>query len=75
MIFSKDFIIEKNEVSFYTQPGTIVVHAAQNTPVSIYTFQGVMQKSLTVNGTATIPVSKGLYILKIGDKNYKVSVR
>ena len=67
--------IEKNEVSFYTQPGAIVVQATQNTPVSIYTFQGVMQKSLTVNGTATIPVSKGLYILKIGDKNYKVSVR
>lgn len=67
--------IEKNEVSFYTQPGAIVVQATQNTSVSIYTFQGVMQKSLTVNGTATIPVSKGLYILKIGDKNYKVSVR
>lgn len=67
--------IEKNEVSFYTQPGTIVVQAAQNTPVSIYTFQGVMQKSLTVNGTATIPVSKGLYILKIGDKNYKVMIK
>lgn len=67
--------IEKNEVSFYTQPDAIVVQATQNTSVSIYTFQGVMQKSLTVNGTATIPVSKGLYILKIGDKNYKVSVR
>lgn len=67
--------IEKNEVSFYTQPSAIVVQATQNTSVSIYTFQGVMQKSLTVNGTATIPVSKGLYILKIGDKNYKVSVR
>ncbi len=67
--------IEKNEVSFYTQPGAIVVQATQITSVSIYTFQGVMQKSLTVNGTATIPVSKGLYILKIGEKNYKVSVR
>lgn len=67
--------IKKNEASFYTQPGAIVVQTAQNTPVSIYTFQGVMQKSLTVSGTATISVSKGLYILKIGDKNYKVSVR
>jgi hypothetical protein len=44
-------------------------------PVAIYSATGTMVRSLMSNaGTNTVSLSQGLYLVKIGDKVYKVVV-
>ena len=68
--------IETAKVSFYTQAGGLVIMAQEPMPVTVYTFQGVMRISrLIPDGTTTISLPEGLYILKLGNESHKIKVR
>ena len=59
-----------NEVSVSVENGNIVINGADNAKVEVYSVNG----QCVYSGTATtIPVTaKGLYIVKVGNKSYKV---
>jgi len=56
-----------------TQPGAITVTG--NGPVSIYTVTGQAVTSITVNGSAVIDLSAGLYIVVTASDTVKAIVR
>ena len=59
-----------NKVNISVENGNIVINGTDNAKVEIYSANG----QCVYNGTATtIPVTaKGLYIVKVGNKSYKV---
>lgn len=53
--------------------GFIAVTAADSDAVEVYTLQGICVGKAT--GNATFNVSAGMYIVKVGEKTYKVAVK
>ena len=80
--FKNGEVISDNEFfgnvtpKIYGIQGGIVVSAEKSLPVSIYTFSGGLVKQDRVSaGTNTIPMTKGLYIVVIGNMSYKILVQ
>ena len=59
----------------FAQNGVLFIQTQTAQPVVIYSATGTMVRSLMTNaGTNTVSLSQGLYLVKIGDKVYKVVV-
>ena len=59
----------------FAQNGVLFIQTQTAQPVAIYSATGTMVRSLMSNaGTNTVSLSQGLYLVKIGDKVYKVVV-
>lgn len=65
--------IAKSDVTVSGGEGVIAVTAADADAVSIYTLQGFCAGTAT--GSATFNVPAGMYIVKAGDKTFKVAVK
>jgi hypothetical protein len=60
----------------YSIQGAVVVNTEKPLPVSIYSLSGSLVKQEKVSaGNTTIPLSKGLYIVVIGNMSYKIFIR
>ncbi len=68
-----DEISADSNMTVSTQPGAITVTG--NGPVSIYTVTGQAVTSITVNGSAVIDLSAGLYIVVTASDTVKAIVR
>ena len=68
--------VESNAPKAYGVQGGITVITEKSLPVSIYTFSGGLVKQEKVSdGTNTIPMTKGLYVVVIGSMSYKILVQ
>ncbi|MDR2913909.1 MAG: DUF6383 domain-containing protein [Tannerella sp.] len=68
-------LIGQNAPKVYGTQGGIIVNTEKTLPVSIYTFSGgLVKKEIVSAGSQTIPLSKGFYIVTIGNMSYKVLV-
>ncbi len=68
--------IEQKAPKVYGTQGGIVVNTETSLPVSIYMFSGALvKKEIAGAGNQIIPLSKGFYIVTIGNMSYKVLVR
>lgn len=52
--------------------GTLYVKAASTATLSIYNITGQLCNQTTVNGSTSFPLAKGLYIVQLNGKAYKV---
>lgn len=59
----------------YATAGRVVVETESAARVEIFNTVGQAVKVVTVNGTATINLNKGLYIVRVNGKSVKVLVR
>lgn len=65
--------IANTENTVYTENNNIIVKSDEAVNVYVYSVSGKLIYSKVISGnTASIPVSKGVYIVKAGDKAYKV---
>jgi hypothetical protein len=68
-------IFAGNTKAPFAQNGVLFIQTQTAQPVAIYSATGTMVRSLMSNaGTNTVSLSQGLYLVKIGDKVYKVVV-
>ena len=56
----------------YANNGMLYVKAAQAELLSVYTVTGQLAKKVTVSGEATFSLPKGIYIVTLANKAYKV---
>ena len=69
-------LIGKTAPEVYGIQGGVAINTEKSLPVSIYTFSGSLVKQERVSaGTNTIPLTKGLYVVVVGNMSYKVLVR
>lgn len=61
--------------SIYTEGREIVVEVHADETVSVYTPDGRLITSVVATGRTRIPVSAGIYIVKVGNKAVSVAVR
>lgn len=80
--FKNGEVIVDNESFEHVAPktygiqGGIVVNTEKSLPINIYSFSGSLIKQESVSaGNNIIPLSKGMYIVVIGQMSYKVFVR
>lgn len=75
-VISANEPMEQKIPEIYGIQGGIVVNTEKSLPVNIYTFSGSLVKSVTVaEGSHILPVSKGFYVVSIGNMSYKIRVR
>jgi len=55
--------------------GTIAISATTPTAARIYNAAGALVATTTVNGTATVRLASGFYVVSLGGKQYKIVVR
>jgi len=68
-------VFSGNNKAPFAQNGILFIQTQTSQSISIYTATGMMVRSLMSNaGTNTVSLSQGLYLVKIGDKVYKVVV-
>lgn len=68
--------IEKSSSNVYTTEGAVVIEVQRPMSVGIYTFGGQLLRYERISaGMTRIPLSKGLYIVSINGRGYKISVR
>lgn len=61
-----------SEYAVWGASGTLYVKSAAAATLSIYNVTGQLCKQTTVNGNASFPLAKGLYIVQLNGKAYKV---
>jgi len=60
----------------YTRDGNLFVETTESSSLAVYMITGRQYTVRTIQqGTTTIQLPKGIYIVKVGDKGYKVVVR
>lgn len=58
----------------YSAEGMLYVETKVPEFVKVYSLNGVLKSAQQINGTVNIPLAKGLYIVNVGSKVYKVAV-
>ena len=68
-------VARDNDVEIRVSPGHVVVIAAQSVQIKVFTILGqvVSSESLPA-GTSRLPLSHGVYIVKVGDLTCKIAV-
>jgi hypothetical protein len=75
-IIVDNIFVEKVAPKVYGIQGGVSINTEKSLPVSIFTFSGGFVKQTIVSaGTNTIPMTKGLYIVLIGNMSYKILVK
>ena len=64
-----------NEAQVTVKDKTIFIEGAANVPVAVYTPSGLTVTELVGTGHDAVEVTAGIYIVRVGDRSYKVSVR
>ena len=72
-----DGIINVNRESAYlfAAPKSLCILDAKSQPVDIYTLAGECIKSEVMSGNRTIPLSPGVYVVRLGDKTKKIAIK
>ena len=69
-------LIGKTAPEVYGIQGGVAISTEKSLPVNIYSFSGnLIKREYVSEGTNTIPLSKGLYVVVVGNMSYKVLVR
>lgn len=68
-------VARDNDVEIRVSPGHVVVIASQPVQIKVFTILGqvVSNESLPA-GTSRLPLSHGVYIVKVGDLTCKIAV-
>lgn len=65
----------EGDVEVRVAPGYVVVSVSQQTPVKIFTILGQKVSGETLSpGVSRLPLSHGVYIVKVGDLTCKIAV-
>lgn len=68
-------VARDNDVEIRVSPGHVVVVASQSVQIKVFTILGQVVSSETLPaGTSRLPLSHGVYIVKIGDLTCKIAV-
>ena len=68
----EDIVADGNEISVTAQDGKIIVNSIKNAMVEVYNING--QLVYSGNSTAIAVANKGIYIVKVADKTFKVAL-
>ncbi|MDE5871552.1 MAG: T9SS type A sorting domain-containing protein [Muribaculaceae bacterium] len=68
-------VAHDNDVEIRVSPGHVVVVASQPVQIKVFTILGQVVSSETLPaGTSRLPLSHGVYIVKVGDLTCKIAV-
>ena len=68
-------IARDNDVEIRVSPGHVVVIASQSVQIKVFTILGQVVSSETLPaGTSRLPLSHGVYIVKVGELTCKIAV-
>lgn len=68
-------VARDNDVEIRVSPGHVVVVASQAVHIKVFTILGQVVSSETIPaGTSRLPLSHGVYIVKVGDLTCKIAV-
>ncbi|MDE6290171.1 MAG: T9SS type A sorting domain-containing protein [Muribaculaceae bacterium] len=68
-------VAHDDEVEIRVSPGHVVVVASQQVQIKVFTILGQVVSSETLPaGTSRLPLSHGVYIVKVGDLTCKIAV-
>ncbi len=68
-------VARDNDVEIRVSPGHVVVVASQAVQIKVFTILGQVVSSETIPaGTSRLPLSHGVYIVKVGDLTCKIAV-
>ncbi|MDE7346452.1 MAG: T9SS type A sorting domain-containing protein [Muribaculaceae bacterium] len=68
-------VARDNDVEIRVSPGHVVVVASQSVQIKVFTILGQVVSSETLPaGTSRLPLSHGVYIVKVGDLTCKIAV-
>ena len=68
-------VAQDEDVEIRVSPGHVVVVASQQVQIKVFTILGQVVSSETLPaGTSSLPLSHGVYIVKVGDLTCKVAV-
>lgn len=65
-------VVADHRAVVYAAEGSLFVETQRLEAVKVYSVTGALQASRQVNGVTSIPLGKGIYIVNIGAKVYKV---
>jgi hypothetical protein len=66
--------VEAEEVSVFTANGRVVVKTTKAEDVVVYNISGMLVDSRVVEGRVEIEKPSGIYIVKVGEKVFKVRI-
>ncbi|MDE6697291.1 MAG: T9SS type A sorting domain-containing protein [Muribaculaceae bacterium] len=68
-------VARDNDVEIRVSPGHVVVVASQSVQIKVFTILGQVVSNETLPaGTSRLPLSHGVYIVKVGDLTCKIAV-
>ena len=68
-------VAQGDDVEIRVAPGHVVVVASQQVQIKVFTILGQVVSSETLPaGTSRLPLSHGVYIVKVGDLTCKIAV-
>lgn len=68
-------VARDNDVEIRVSPGHVVVVASQSVQIKVFTILGQVVSSETLPaGISRLPLSHGVYIVKVGDLTCKIAV-
>lgn len=68
-------VARDNDVEIRVSPGHVVVVASQSVQIKVFTILGQIVSSETLPaGISRLPLSHGVYIVKVGDLTCKIAV-
>jgi hypothetical protein len=67
--------IKESETKVYSETGKLILSSGGNAPFRITNLAGQTVKAGTINGIASIPVSSGIYLVKINGLIKKIIVK
>ncbi len=68
-------VAHDTDVEIKVSPGHVVVVASQSVQIKVFTILGQVVSSETLPaGTSRLPLSHGVYIVKVGDLTCKIAV-
>lgn len=68
-------VVTVSNQSVYVEGNTLVLETEVPLKASVYTISGVLVKQQTVSGNAQIALVKGIYVVQLGNKTYKVVLK
>ncbi len=63
------------EIKIYTREGYLYIETQEPTRVEVYSITGKKMASEVVTDVTSIPLTKGIYLVRIGEKVQKVMVK
>lgn len=70
-----NYVAHDEDVEIRVAPGHVVVVASQQVQIKVFTILGQVVSSETLPaGTSRLPLSHGVYIVKVGDLTCKIAV-